>query len=196
VFEVRLTDNERCPTQYCIKPNDLSKQLKFLTSSLYTFLQPFVTASLMNTNIHRNTLLSNILNPQTINSVEQSTSSEANICSTGKQMSRLLSNPKAHYHVHKSPPLDRIQSHLNPIHTLTPISLISVQIRFFHFRLDTEMVSSTHVFNYSASTDKVKRTCHFPAPSKKCMTLAKRYKIFPIQFKYRSIKAIKSTSLF
>jgi hypothetical protein len=44
---------------------------------------------------------------------------EANRHSAG-QISCLLFNPKIHYSVHKSPPVDSILSHTIPVHTLTP----------------------------------------------------------------------------
>jgi hypothetical protein len=39
--------------------------------------------------------------------------------SASQEILRLLRDPKAHYFVHKSPPLGTILSHMNPVRTLT-----------------------------------------------------------------------------
>jgi hypothetical protein len=64
--------------------------------------------------------------------------------SAGQEISRILWNPKAHYCVHKSPPLFTIQSHINPILAL-PNDLRSILIFFFHLRLS---LSSVLVFSF------------------------------------------------
>jgi len=51
------------------------------------------------------------------NSMKQSPPSEANSRSAVQYISRLLWNPKFHYHAHKSSPLDPILSQFNPDHT-------------------------------------------------------------------------------
>jgi hypothetical protein len=40
--------------------------------------------------------------------------------SAGQKINRLLWNPKFHYHVHKTPPLDPILNLLNLVHTVPP----------------------------------------------------------------------------
>jgi hypothetical protein len=59
---------------------------------------------------------------------------EADSCSLGQEIPRLLWNPKLHYRVHMSPPLDPILSHLNPLHNLMPIYVRSVLIVSSHLR--------------------------------------------------------------
>jgi len=48
---------------------------------------------------------------------EQSPSQEANSSSSSKEIPRLLSNKKFHYHIHKSLSLDPFPSQKNPVHT-------------------------------------------------------------------------------
>jgi hypothetical protein len=51
--------------------------------------------------------------------MEQSPS-ESNIHSAIQEISRLLLNPKDHYHVHRIPRLAPILSQMNPVHTTPP----------------------------------------------------------------------------
>jgi hypothetical protein len=54
----------------------------------------------------------------------QKTPWAANSHSAGKEIPNLSWSPKVHYCVLKSPPLDLILSHMNPVHTFIPLSLI------------------------------------------------------------------------
>jgi hypothetical protein len=54
-----------------------------------------------------------------------STSWEAANCAPTQELPSILWNPKVHYHVHKSPLLVPILSHINPIHT-TSFSLYKI----------------------------------------------------------------------
>jgi hypothetical protein len=51
--------------------------------------------------------------------MEQSPFWEADNFSIGKQISYLLWNPKVHYNIYKSKPIDPIMNYLIPIHTIT-----------------------------------------------------------------------------
>jgi hypothetical protein len=45
---------------------------------------------------------------------------EANSHSASQEISRLLWNPKVHYHVHKSSPLVTLPIQMHPVHTFPP----------------------------------------------------------------------------
>jgi len=59
------------------------------------------------------------------NSVEQTPSWEAKSPSVSQYIPRIYLNLKVHYSVHKSPPLVRIPSHINPV-PIRPISWRSI----------------------------------------------------------------------
>jgi hypothetical protein len=54
--------------------------------------------------------------------------------------------------------------------------------------------TDTAAYKYSACTDKVEHNCHFAAGT--ALFAAKPYEIFPIRFKYHSIKTVNSTCLY
>jgi len=59
---------------------------------------------------------------------EQSPSWDADSYSVSQEISRPLRNPKIHYRIHKSPPLDSVLSHIYPVHSFP--SYISEIIHF------------------------------------------------------------------
>jgi hypothetical protein len=71
----------------------------------------------------------------TISLMELSPSGGAANSAAIQELPRILWNPKVHYRVHKSPPLDPILGNINPIHTI-PSYLSSILILFTHLRLD------------------------------------------------------------
>jgi hypothetical protein len=67
--------------------------------------------------------------------MEQSPSRETNSHSASQEIPRLLLNPKVHYHVHKSSPLVRLLSQMNPILTF-PLSFPPYSNITSHLHLD------------------------------------------------------------
>jgi hypothetical protein len=56
---------------------------------------------------------------------------EAASCTATQELSSILGNPKVHYCVHNSPPLDPLLSHINPVHT-TPSYLSKIHFNIIH----------------------------------------------------------------
>jgi len=54
--------------------------------------------------------------------MEPSPCVEADSHAASKEISCMLHNPKIHYHIHNSSPLDSILIHLIPVYTSSPIS--------------------------------------------------------------------------
>jgi hypothetical protein len=73
---------------------------------------------------HTPSLLSRLL-------LELTSSCEAANCAATQELSSILRNPTVHYHVHKSPPLVRILSQINPIHTV-PSYLSKIHFNIAH----------------------------------------------------------------
>jgi hypothetical protein len=70
-----------------------------------------------------------------MNCMEQNISGEANSQLATQEISRLLRKRMVHYHLHKSPELVRILSHINSIQTSLPILLGSILILSSHLLL-------------------------------------------------------------
>jgi hypothetical protein len=88
--------------------------------------------------------------------------------STNRDIPSILWNPKLHYHVHKSPPLDSALNQINPVHLLpsyfsktrfnmffpcTPMSALQVfWLNFWmHFSSVSCMLHDPHISGYEAS---------------------------------------------
>jgi hypothetical protein len=63
--------------------------------------------------------------------MELSPSSEAASCAATQELPSILWNPKVHYHVHKSPPLGPILSHVYSVHS-TPSYLSKIHFNIVH----------------------------------------------------------------
>jgi hypothetical protein len=70
------------------------------------------------------------------NSMEQSSSCEADSYSASQKFPHLLWNPKVHYLVHKNPPLIPVVRHINSVHTLPTLYLFKIYSNIIlHLRL-------------------------------------------------------------
>jgi hypothetical protein len=68
--------------------------------------------------------------------MEQSSTIEADSLSADEEISFLLCNPNAHFHVHNSPPQDTIMSQLSPSHIFKP---------FFNMNFNNKILPCTPV---------------------------------------------------
>jgi hypothetical protein len=85
---------------------------------------------------------------------------EAASCAVTQEFQDILWNPKIHYRVHKSPPLDFILSQINPVHT-TPSYLRSILIVSTHIRLGLP----SGPFPYGFPTKILRRHHHHKNPT-------------------------------
>jgi hypothetical protein len=68
-------------------------------------------------------------NPTLINSMDMSPSWEAVTCAVTQELPSSLWSPKVRYTVYKSPPLVPILRQIDPVHTTTPILILSTHLR-------------------------------------------------------------------
>jgi hypothetical protein len=100
---------------------------------------------------------------------ELSPSSETN-CAATQELPSVLCNPKAHYRVHKSPPLVPILSQINLIHTI-PSYLSKIRFKYCPptYALVFLVVSFLLAFppiSYMHSSSP--HSCYLPCPSHPC----------------------------
>jgi hypothetical protein len=97
------------------------------------------------------------------NSMKQSPSWEANSCSTGQEMPRLLWNPKVHYRVHRSLLMEFILSQMSLANTL----IICFLKTCFNTMLPSPPRSPNWAFPFSLSDLHallVSHVCYMPCP--------------------------------
>jgi hypothetical protein len=83
-------------------------------------------------------------------SLKQSPLWKSNTRSTAKNSPHFM-NPEIHYHVHKSPPLDPIRSHLNSVQTLTSIYPATHAPNLLSALTSNEMLWNLDLSNFSNS---------------------------------------------
>jgi hypothetical protein len=94
------------------------------------------------------------------NFMELNLSWRATSCAAMQEFSSILRNPKASYHVHKSPPLIPILRQINAVH-ITPSYLRSISILSTHLRL----VPPSSLFPSGFPTNILPNSCYMPCHS-------------------------------
>jgi len=101
------------------KKHTLLKTLHCATSYSYKCHSPALRIPSYTVTQDQSTVTCSISLHWQTNSKKQSLPSEIDSCSAGQVVASFLRNPKAHFSVHKSPSLEHVLSHINPVHNLT-----------------------------------------------------------------------------